>query len=242
MTASNRSTAQVERLIALEPPAEADQTNLVGWLQRLCRAAARTLPATGVGVSMLSNRGDQISAASSGGKSALIEELQFITGEGPCLEAFASRRPVLTADLAEAGRTRWPGYAPAAQAHGVRAVFAFPLALDDTPLGALDVYRDRIGALSADEQARALGFADVAVRRLLDAQEQADATTSVLEEAQDARLEVYQAQGMVVVQLGVGIAEATSRIRAYAYAHDRRLGRVAEDIVARRLSFQPEAP
>jgi hypothetical protein len=242
MTDSNRSTAQVERLIALEPPAEADQANLVGWLQRLCRAAARALPASGVGVSMLSNRGDQISAASSGGKSALIEELQFITGEGPCLEAFASRRPVLTADLAEAGRTRWPGYAPAAHAHGVRAVFAFPLALDDRSLGALDVYRDRIGALSADEQARALGFADVAVRRLLDAQEQADATTSVLEEAQDARLEVYQAQGMVMVQLRVGIAEATSRIRAYAYAHDRRLGAVAGDIVARRLSFQPEAP
>lgn len=240
MSASNGRASQAERFIAREPSLEQDKANLVGWLQRLCRAAASSLPATGVGVTMLSERGDQITAAASSDESAIIEELQFITGEGPCLEAFASRRPVLTPDLAEAARTRWPGYAPAAHAHGVRAVFAFPLTMNDTRLGALDVYRDRVGTLSTDEQARAVGFADVAVRRLLEAQARADATTSVLEDAQDARLEVYQAQGMVAVQLGVDIAEATARIRAYAYAQDRRLGSVAADVVARRVSFEPE--
>jgi len=41
----------------------------------------------------------------------------------------------------------------------------------------------------------------------------------------------------VMVQLGVPIAEALMRIRAYAYAENRPLSEVAADIVARRLRF-----
>jgi hypothetical protein len=40
---------------------------------------------------------------------------------------------------------------------------------------------------------------------------------------------------MLTIQLGVGIAGAFTRLRAYAYTHDRRLADVASDIVARRL-------
>jgi hypothetical protein len=40
---------------------------------------------------------------------------------------------------------------------------------------------------------------------------------------------------MVMVQLGVPIGEALARIRAYAYAHGRRLGEVAGDVSDRRL-------
>jgi hypothetical protein len=46
---------------------------------------------------------------------------------------------------------------------------------------------------------------------------------------------------MVMVQLGVSIGEAMARMRAYAYAQDRRLSDVARDVVARRLRFDPEA-
>jgi hypothetical protein len=34
---------------------------------------------------------------------------------------------------------------------------------------------------------------------------------------------------------------ALVRLRAYAYAHDRRLRDVAADVVARRLRFEPDA-
>jgi hypothetical protein len=46
--------------------------------------------------------------------------------------------------------------------------------------------------------------------------------------------------GMLTEQLGVGIAEAFIRLRAYAYAHDRRLSDLARDIVARRLRLHPD--
>ena len=92
-------------------------------------------------------------------------------GEGPCLAAFASRRPVLVPNLSEAATTTWPGYGPAAHDHGVRAVFAFPLQVGAARLGALDVYRDQPGALSAWALSRALTYADVAMQTVLDAQE-----------------------------------------------------------------------
>ena len=45
---------------------------------------------------------------------------------------------------------------------------------------------------------------------------------------------------MLTEQLGTGIAEALLRLRAYAYANDRRLTDVARDIVARRLRLYPD--
>ncbi|HEX5299275.1 MAG TPA: ANTAR domain-containing protein, partial [Streptosporangiaceae bacterium] len=41
------------------------------------------------------------------------------------------------------------------------------------------------------------------------------------------RAEIDQATGMLTEQLGVGAAEAFARLRAYAYAQDRRLADVA---------------
>ena len=45
---------------------------------------------------------------------------------------------------------------------------------------------------------------------------------------------------MLTEQLGVGIAEAFVRLRAYAYVNDLRLTDVARDIVGRHLRLQPD--
>ena len=44
---------------------------------------------------------------------------------------------------------------------------------------------------------------------------------------------------MVSVQVGVSVAEALIRIRAYAFANDRHLSEVGAAVVARHLSFDP---
>ena len=51
----------------------------------------------------------------------------------------------------------------------------------------------------------------------------------------DARL--HQAEGMVAVQLGVGVDEAVGRLRIYAAATDQRLTDVACSVVERRLQL-----
>jgi len=54
------------------------------------------------------------------------------------------------------------------------------------------------------------------------------------------RAEIDQATGMVSAQLDVAIGGAVVRLRAYAYAQNRRLSDVARDIVARRLRLTPD--
>ena len=56
------------------------------------------------------------------------------------------------------------------------------------------------------------------------------------------RVEVYQATGMVIAQLGVGPTEALVRIRAHAFAHDQTASEVAWSIIERRLSLDGDGP
>jgi GAF domain/ANTAR domain len=220
-----------------------------GFLRGVCGAAAEVLSASGAGISVMTDDGTRGETAASDPASERIEELQFILGEGPCMDAFASRRPVLIPDLgdpsAEAGG-RWPFYSPAASAGGLRAVFAFPLQIGAARLGVLDVFRDWTGPLTPGEFADALTVAAVTVATLLDRHVQGrDSRVQEIDDndyADGYRAEMFQAQGMVMVQLGVSLAEAMARMRAYAYARERRLSDVARDIVARRLHFDSDKP
>jgi GAF domain-containing protein/ANTAR domain-containing protein len=231
--------ARVTRLIADEPVRGDDRAGVGGTLRRLCSAAGRSLSAAGVGVSVMAEDGMRGVAAVSDPVYEAVEELQFTLGEGPCLDAFATRRPVLVPELAGAAMLRWPGYTPAIHDRGLRAVFAFPLQIGAARIGVLDVFRAEAGELSAGQFRQALTFADVAVTTLLDGQEQATPGNAAdgLDDVMGQRAELYQAQGMVAVQLGVSLVDALARLRAYAYAENRLLGDVARDVVARRLSF-----
>ena len=60
----------------------------------------------------------------------------------------------------------------------------------------------------------------------------------VLEAGGNFRFVVHQASGMVAAQLEIGVGEALVRLRAYAFANDRSLSEVAEDVVARRLRLE----
>jgi hypothetical protein len=174
---------------------------------------------------------------------AEVEELTLTLGEGPGVDAFTGG-PELVADLNTPDcLTRWPVFAPAAVHAGVRAVFALPLQVGGIRLGVLDLYRARPGELHRGELADALVLADTACALLLDAAPQRDRPRlngGGPEPAGSPHPEVHQATGMITVQLGVSMAVALVRLRAYAYAHDRRLRDVARDVVARRLRFEPD--
>jgi hypothetical protein len=180
--------------------------------------------------------------------SELLAELQVTLGEGPGTEAAASGGPVLASDLGgvEAVR-RWPVFAPAARQAGAAAIFVFPLQAGAIRAGVMGLYRDRSGPLSDFQLGDALIFADTATVLLLESQDQAagEAAAGSGPGGQPAdlaghRAEIDQAAGMLTEQLGVGIAEAFIRLRAYAYAHDRRLSDLARDIVARRVRLRPD--
>ena len=178
--------------------------------------------------------------------SGVLAELQLTLGEGPGPDAAASGGAVLASDLGdgEAAR-RWPVFAPAARQAGASAIFVFPLRIGAIRAGVMGLYRERPGPLSGSHLGDALVFADTATLLLLEAQDQAAGEAGSGPGGQPAdlalrRAEIDQATGMLTEQLGVGIAEAFIRLRAYAYAHDRALSDLARDIVARRLRLRPD--
>jgi GAF domain/ANTAR domain len=232
----------VRALVLAEPTVPGGAQGTLSLLQRLCSAAVRSVPASGAGVTVMTEEGVRGLSVASDAVSERIDELQFDLGEGPCNDAFATRRPVLEADLVAAGGPRWPVYSPAAQDEGVRAVFAFPLQIGAARLGVLDLYRDKPGSLSSVELTQALSFAYVATALLLDGQQAAPLGRAAdgLDDALDNRSEVYQAQGMVMVQLRVTLIQALAVLRAYAYSHERALGDVARDVVNRRLRLDAD--
>jgi hypothetical protein len=213
--------------------------SMVDSLHAVCDAAVRALSASGSGMSVMTESGIRGVMVASDPVSERIEDLQFVLGEGPCLDALATRRPVLVEDLGNGTTGRWPAYACAAHGDGIRAVFAFPLQVGAAQLGVLDIFRTTKRSLSADELGQALAIAETAVTTLLDGQGNAQIGEAFadLDEAVEGHAELFQAQGMVMVQLGGTLAEAMTRIRAYTFAEDRRLIDVARDIVARQMRF-----
>ncbi len=177
-----------------------------------------------------------------------LAEIQLTLGEGPSLDVVASGGPVLASDLGtqEMAR-RWPVFAPAACRAGAGAVFVFPLLIGTIRMGVLGLYRDRRGSLSQSQLGDALTFAETATLLLLDSahtEASGSATHASLGGQPDVlalhRAEIDQATGMLTEQLGTGMADAFLRLRAYAYAQDRRMADVASDIVARRLRLQTD--
>ncbi len=136
---------------------------------------------------------------------------------------------------------RWPAFTSAARQLGAEAVFAFPLIAGVIRAGVLGLYRGSPGPLSHRQLGDLLILADVATVMLLESAHgdigdgDGEGLGGQSRDLALHRAEIDQATGMLTVQLGVPAAEAFVRLRAYAYAQDRRLADVAGDIVARRL-------
>ena len=178
-----------------------------------------------------------------------LAEVQVTLGEGPCHDAVTSGVPVLAATLADGTGHQWAVFGEAAVRAGAAAVFAFPLRIGAIRVGVLGMYRDKEGPLATFQLGSALILADIATMLLLDADgRQADdplfgaSPASQSPELAAHHAEIAQATGMLTEQLGVGIIEAFARLRAYAYAQDRRLSDIARDIVTRRLRLDPDLP
>jgi hypothetical protein len=226
------------RMASIGPPPE-DPSDVATTLERVCMTVVELIGASGAGVSLMADQASPGFAAASDASSRALEELQFTLGEGPCIEAFGTGRPVLVPDLSDGHRRRWPLYASAAQDLGVRAVFAFPIQVGASRLGVLDVFCHQVGVLTAEQVGQAITLADIALMVILDGQQAAPpgAIPKGFDQAPGFRAEVAQAQGMIMVQLGVSLTEALVRLRAYAYAENRPVSDVARDVVNRRLRF-----
>jgi hypothetical protein len=205
----------------------------------LCSVCASVLGIDGVGVTLMTGEATGPVCASDR-ISARVEELQYVLGEGPCIDSHRLGAPVFEPDLAGPGSSRWPTFGEQALAAGVGAVFAFPLRIGAVRIGAMTLYGLETGPLGEELQADALAMADVVTHEILVIQ--SGATEGLLADglaaAGEYRAEIHQASGMVSIQLDMSVADALVRLRAHAFSTGRPLREVAADVVGRRLRLE----
>ena len=217
-----------------------DERTLAG---RICRACVDGLDVDGAAISLFTASDSRQTLWATDAVAEQLEELQFTLGQGACMEAATTGRPVLVPDVHRPTDTvRWPIFAAAvAEQTPVRALFALPLQWGTVNLGVLDLYRATPGGLTDLQWRDARAAVDTASLMILGLRTDPDATVDGaggwLDHTIGHRAEIHQATGMVLAQLGIGPTDALARLRGHAYAHQRLLIDVARDVVARRLVF-----
>jgi len=224
--------------------------------ERICLACTDGLDIDGAAISLMTASAMRETLFASDPTASLLDELQFTLGEGPCIEAATSGRPVLVPDVDDVVETsRWPVYSNAVvERTDVRAIFALPLQWGTINLGVLDMYRRAPGSLSRVQLGDAMSVADTAALMLLDLRTDPDqdrrdenrpgagarAENKPRDRSWGNRTEVHQATGMIVAQLGISASDAFARLRAHAFTEQRLLTHVARDVVGRHLHFTKE--
>ncbi|MGW3202689.1 GAF and ANTAR domain-containing protein [Streptomyces sp. NPDC001135] len=219
----------------------------------LCAACVRLLPVSGSSVSISGGKGVRVTWCASDRVAARLAELQYTVGDGPCQSALDQGAPVVAADLTSgADARRWPIFAHEAVALGVRAVFSLPLGVSGAAIGTLDLYSESVGGLTEQDMRTALWVRDAVTYSLVSLQaaghdgaeeDPEEEVASWVAASESDHTEVYQAVGMVMVQLDLDPEQALDRLRARAYVDGRTVSQVAREVLARKLRFpkEPEA-
>jgi hypothetical protein len=210
---------------------------------RLSVACARVLGVDGAGISLAGEDGQRIPLGANSELAARTERLQFTAGEGPCATAQAAREPVF-ADLGEL-RRRWLSFAELLERETpYRGVVALPLHEAIAGLGAIDLYFEDDGALTALDVFEAMAVGELVATSLSEAavwsEWPAERGPGWLHgPSAEQRAAVWEATGLVALALDLDAAPALDLLRDTARAGGRTVDDVAADLLAGTL--QPDA-
>lgn len=203
-------------------------------------AAQAVIPAAACGITVRRD-GQPFSAAVSNDLAAQVDELQYGTDEGPCLDALSSGTVVQIDDLSR--EERWDHYRPHALAHGVVSSLSVPLIVDGESLGALNLYSTVPAAFVGEPRAQAETFATqcsaaltVSLRQVRQAESQRQ-----LAEAMVSSSIIDQAVGILMAQQRCDASTAFDLLRRASQNRNRKLREIAADIITN-VSGQPPQP
>jgi hypothetical protein len=212
--------------------------------ERLAVAVVQLLPVDGAGISVLSHPSTRVPVGASDPTAATAERLQFTVGEGPCLHAYTTGRPVYAPGTVYA--QQWPVlYQELTTRTPFRSVISLPLQHQFRGIGAVDLHF-RSADLPADHWADTDSVADQIAAALRGSTlPAADPGRSTAPEGTDPawldsaparrRYQVWLAMGMVSVHLGITAPDAFDTLRGMAYARGLDVDDLADQVATRRL-------
>jgi GAF domain-containing protein len=214
-------------------------------LTRVASFAVQAIPgANGAGLTLIEDgRADTIVKSEPFVRE--IDDIQYGIGEGPCISAAATGQTMRSGSLS--GDSRWPRFGPRAGRLGVHSVLSLPLLVQDTVVGAMNVYARPKDAF--DDRAEHIGqlFAEPAAIAVQNAQilAQTQRLAANLAAALTNRAVIDQAIGIIISRTGSTPEAAFNRIRALSQGNHLKVSAVATSIVeeaARRARARAQHP
>ncbi|TFC55243.1 MULTISPECIES: GAF and ANTAR domain-containing protein [unclassified Cryobacterium] len=204
-------------------------------ISELARPFLRFLPISGASISTFGSFLGAETISATDARAGRVDELQFDLGEGPCWDALVNREPVLEPDLASTTSVSWPTFLDAIREEEIGAIFAFPLLFGPLEIGAVDLYSIAPVSLTPEQQGQTLALSALVSRIIL---RHAISTDSIPDDTTTfSRRLIHQATGMVLAQLGTTAEDAHLIIQARAFAENRPMRQIAQDVIERRIRF-----
>lgn len=197
------------------------------FFQRVFEHAAARMPVTAVAV-VLGDSAGRPGVVSMDQASEDLEELQLDTNEGPCLDCFHTGKPVTAPDLSHA-EPRWAAWTDAATARGYRSAYSTPLVSRSVPIGALNVFSDRVDALEPVHLLLAQALADITTVAVVT--RRSGQLVDQLQQALDSRVVIEQAKGILAGHPDLDLDQAFDLLRKLARTTNSKLTLVAAKVV-----------
>jgi GAF domain-containing protein len=200
-------------------------------LQRVAELAGNAVPASKfIGITMMVDN-KPATAVFTHPDSPEIDQAQYRSGQGPCLDAFASGEIRLIRSTKQ--MNPWPEFAEACRDHGILSTLSLPLAIAGRPLGAMNLYADNENAFNGPEIETATLFASQASIVLANSQAYWDARSlgEQLSESMASREVIEQAKGIIMGAMRCSADQAFSYLVQQSQHTNTKLRVVAQGIV-----------
>jgi GAF domain-containing protein len=186
--------------------------------------AVQTGPCDAASITMLGSRKSIDTVAASDDIVKQVDHLQYLTGEGPCLDAVWTDGVFLVPIMAD--EERWSQWAPKAARLGIGASLSVHL-FTDTNLGSLNLYSWAPRTFSDTDVENAKVIAAQASVVLAFARVQQNLWRAI-----DVRNLIGQAQGILMQRYGLDAAKAFAVLRRYSQHHNIKLSVLAEQLAS----------
>jgi GAF domain-containing protein len=205
-------------------------------LHRVAEITLQAMPAAEMaGMSMLDEAGRPTTSIYTDEGSPEIDTGQYVSGKGPCLDAWRTKTTVRIDDMASAAAD-YPEFSALALAHGVLSTLSLPLVAGDTGIGALNLYARRPAGFTAEDEA--LGGELAAMAAVVLANVSAYWTAfdlgQHLGQAMQSRSVIEQAKGWLMAETpGLDADGAFELLKRASQRENRKLRDIAQRIVER---------